>query len=98
MRRILVQAIALSLTLFGPNTVLADQTVTGTVLDSTGTELPYALVEAVPRPTGVGVGIVGSRPNPWMQTDSHGRFKIKLRAGHYKIAAKAEMDGYPDPI
>jgi hypothetical protein len=94
----LVQAIALSLTLLGPAAVRADSTVSGTVIDSRGMEIPNAMVEALPRPSGVRSGSVGDHPNPWIQTDSHGRFRIKLPPGRYKIEAKAEMDGHPDPI
>ena len=76
----------------------AESTVSGVVTNSAGLELQYASVEAVPRFSGESGGTVGDRPNPWIQADSHGRFRISLPAGRYKILAKDEADGCPDPV
>jgi hypothetical protein len=42
-------------------------------------------------------GTVGNSPNPWIQADSRGRFGISVSPGRYKISARDDVDGYPDP-
>ena len=44
------------------------------------------------------IGTVGDRLSPWIQADNQGRFTLNLVPGRYKIRAKAEPDGYPDPV
>jgi hypothetical protein len=72
--------------------------VSGTVTDSTGSESAHALVQAIRRVKSESSGTVGDHPNPWIQTDDHGRFRVNLARGRYKFQAKNEIDGYPDPI
>ncbi len=74
----------------------ARHSVTGTVVDSTGAVAPDALVQVIPRGEGNGRGIVSSGPG-WVKTDQ-GRFSLSLLPGRYKVLAKDETDGYPDPI
>jgi hypothetical protein len=81
-----------------PPSALAGSTVSGVVTDSTGTEVAQAFVEALPMARGEQGGTVGDRPNPWVPTDSHGKFRISLAPGRYRIRAKAEADGFPDPV
>lgn len=76
----------------------AEVTVSGTITDSTGSEVAHALVQALPRGGNAQGGSVGNRPSPWIQGDSHGRFKIRLSSGSYKIHAKDDVDGFPDPV
>jgi len=75
-----------------------EATVSGTVTDSTGSESAHALVQAMLRTKSESGGIVGDHPNPWIEADDHGRFRINLPPGRYKFLAKNEIDGYPDPI
>ena len=42
-------------------------------------------------------GTVGSLSR-WIQADAHGKFSVSLQPGRYKIAGKAEADGYPNPV
>ncbi len=78
--------------------VPAETKVSGIVTDSAGAELSHAWVAALPRTEAENIGVVGDRPSPWVQADSHGRFSISLSRGRYKIQAKDEVDGYPDPV
>lgn len=78
------------------STAFGQGKVSGVVTDSAGLEVPHASVEALER--GKGAGIVGSGPDPWIQADTHGRFRINLPPGRYKIVAKGDLDGYPDPL
>src|SRR5712664_400788 len=94
-----IRAIAFALVLSpASEAVGAEATVSGTVTDSTGSESAHALVQAIPRMKSENGGTVGSHPNPWIQTDEHGRFRVNLPAGRYKFQAKNEVDGYPDPM
>jgi hypothetical protein len=94
-----MQAIAFALVLsIASVAVGSEATVSGTVADSTGSESAHALVQAMRRVKSESSGTVGDHPNPWIQTDSHGRFRINLPPGRYKFLAKNEIDGYPDPI
>jgi len=72
--------------------------VSGVVTDSSGTIVAHAFVEAISKTSTQGSGTVGDRLNPWTPADEHGRFSINLPLGRYKIRAKDEMDGYPDPL
>ena len=94
-----VRGFALGLMFLSPTALLAGVTVSGAVVDPAGSEVAHAVLEAVPRPTtGASDGMVGDRPDPWIHADSHGGFKINLPSGRYKILAKDEVDGYPDPV
>lgn len=70
----------------------------GQVFDSLGATMAHALVEAVPRPEGQDQAKFADRPNPWVQTNARGEFVITLAPGRYKIRAKDEDLGYPDPV
>ena len=74
----------------------AERVVSGIVIDSAGFEVANASVQAMPRKEEKNGGTVGSLS--WMKTDSHGRFSLRLSSGRYKIVAKDEADGYPDPV
>ena len=94
-----VRVFALGLMFSSPTALLAGVTASGAVVDSAGLEVAHAVVQAVPIPTtDTSVGVVGDRPDPWIQADSHGRFQINLPSGRYKVLAKDEVEGYPDPI
>lgn len=70
----------------------APQTLSGIVVTADGSVLPKVKVQAQP----IGdVGTVGTLS--WTPTDKEGRFQISLEPGRYRIRAKAEDDGYPDP-
>ncbi len=76
--------------------------VTGTVRDRSGNPAAHAYVEAIPviavKPSSDGVaGVVGDIGDPWVAADSSGKFNLFLARGRYRIRAKAEGDGYPDP-
>ena len=83
--------------LFALSTAWAQMTITGVVIDSSGAVPAHAFVEAIPRTSDGGKGTVGDRLNPWTPADVHGRFTISLPPGRFKIRAKDEADGYPDP-
>ncbi len=94
-----MHAIAFGLVLSTASAAVGSEaTVSGTVTDATGSESAHALVQAIHRMKSESGGTVGSRPNPWIQTDDHGRFRVNLAPGRYKFQAKNEIDGYPDPI
>ncbi len=94
-----IRALAFALVLStAPRVAGSEATVSGAVTDSTDSESAHALVQAMSRRESQTGGIVGSRPNPWIETDDHGRFRINLPPGRYKFLAKNEIDGYPDPI
>ncbi len=71
--------------------------VDGVVLDSSGRKVPHAFVEAVPLLAKSTNGTIGNTPSPWIPADESGAFKLELSPGQYRIRAKAEADGYPDP-
>ncbi len=72
--------------------VLAQHTVSGIVVDVGGLPVDNASVEAVPATADP------NTPAPrWMRADSQGRFTLQLAPGHYRIIAKREAEGYPDP-
>lgn len=74
-------------------------TVRGQVTDASGNPVSHALVQALERPqSSTADGIVGSKLNPWVQADDQGRFQLQLAPGRYKLLAKDEIDGYPDPL
>jgi hypothetical protein len=74
----------------------AETTVSGSVRDAAGNPVTHAYVEAIPvfaKDTG---GTVGST-RPWVSADGAGTFSLSLAPGRYRLRAKAEADGYPDP-
>lgn len=76
----------------------AATSVKGTVRDAEGNLLTHAYVEARPVTSKNAIGtVVGNTPNPWIAADSSGHFELSLPAGRYRIRAKDEIDGYPDP-
>jgi hypothetical protein len=75
---------------------LAQVTVSGVVIDSSGLAAPNASIQAMPRNEG-NSGTIGSL-GKWVAADAGGRFSLTLPPGRYKIAAKDEADGYPDPV
>ena len=94
-----MHAIAFGLVLSTASAAVGSEaTVSGTVTDSSGSESAHALVQAMLRTKSESGGIVGDHPNPWIEADDHGRFRINLPPGRYKFLAKNEIDGYPDPI
>lgn len=73
--------------------------VRGVVFDPTGTPVPGALVRALPRPgEWEGNGIVGSFKETWVETNAQGEFSLDLAPGKYRIQAKDEAHGYPNPV
>jgi len=90
-----VALIAISCTLYE---AVGQVSVNGVIVDSTGRPMAHAFVEAIPRASNGGKGTVGSRLNPWSPADAQGRFTISVPPGRYKIRAKDEADGYPDPV
>jgi hypothetical protein len=85
--------------IFAAVAALGQTQIQGTVRDSTGTAVPQALVEALPKSVAAGEkGSLGDRLNPWIPTDGDGKFSMTLPPGRYKIRAKAEALGYPDPV
>lgn len=74
----------------------AQATVSGTVKNAAGEAVAHAYVEAIPV-IARSRGTVGDVLNPWAAADEHGVFKLHLTAGRYRIRAKDEVDGYPDP-
>lgn len=81
----------------GSTEVMAEARVSGIVHDADGNSVAHAYIEAVPVLAKSGGGTVGSVPNPWIAADSHGSFTVSLAPGRYRIRAKDEVDGYPDP-
>lgn len=72
--------------------------VSGTVRDKSGHPLAHAYVEAIPVILQQSsAGTVGSIGNPWVAADNSGSFSLTLVPGRYRIRAKDEVDGYPDP-
>jgi len=71
--------------------------VSGIVRDASGNAVAHAHVEAIPVAAKSGNGTVGSFPSPWIAADSAGGFSLSLAPGRYRIRAKDEADGYPDP-
>jgi len=74
---------------------LGQRTVTGAVLDAAGVPVENASVEAVPKPEQGADGFAGS--HHWVRADERGWFNLQLSPGRYKIVAKRESEGYPDP-
>jgi hypothetical protein len=77
--------------------VAADVTVTGTVRAPSGRPISNAYVEAIPVITEKTTGTVGNFGNPWVAAEHSGFFRLRLPPGRYRIRAKDEVDGYPDP-
>ncbi len=71
--------------------------VSGTVRDGSGNGLAHAFVEAIPVIENHGGGTAGDFPNPWVAADSSGAFSLSLAPGRYRLKAKDEADGFPDP-
>jgi len=69
----------------------------GVVTDPSGAAVAHGFVEALPRIYPDSGGTAGDRINPWTPTDDAGRFSISVPAGRYRIRAKDEANGYPDP-
>ncbi len=70
--------------------------VSGTVVNSAGQPIPNAWIEAMPRNYNKSDTAIGTSYR--FKADNYGRFNIKLPPGRYKLVAKQEDDGYPDPI
>ena len=83
-------------TLACSSAALAQSHVAGWVTDSVGFGVSGASIQVMPR-EGDSVGTVAS-PGRWAPTDSDGRFSIILQPSRYKIVAKDEPEGYPDPV
>jgi Carboxypeptidase regulatory-like domain len=82
----------------GPSALRAQCVVTGTVTDRQGIRAAHALLDALPLPTdSEATGVAGDRPNPWIAADDQGIFSMNLPPGRYRIRAKDEANGYPDP-
>jgi len=95
---VLRTAVYLALYLAGSSAATAVETrVSGSVRNAAGNSVAHAYVEALPVIADQGSGTVGNFPNPWIAADSRGRFTLTLRPGKYRIRAKDETDGYPDP-
>jgi hypothetical protein len=87
----LVLCVLLNLTCF------AQLTISGKVVTSDSKPLDHAFVQARPA-FGHRGGTVGDHPgDPWVQIDGEGIFKLAVNPGRYRILAKSERDGYPDP-
>jgi hypothetical protein len=71
------------------------RTVTGVVIDVGGLPVENASVEAVP--TGDGNNGAVADSHHWIKADNHGHFALPLAPGRYRIVAKRESEGYPDP-
>jgi Carboxypeptidase regulatory-like domain len=95
MRKALLIAVAIHL---AQGISSAQEKVVGTVTNSEGASVAGSLVGAFPSASKPDGSVVGDRPNPWATTDADGKFTISLPPGHYRIRAKDEADGYPDPI
>ncbi|MGO9575575.1 MAG: carboxypeptidase regulatory-like domain-containing protein [Terriglobales bacterium] len=80
----------------GPEHGGADTGVSGFVHGASGSSVAHASIEAVPVLSTQEPGTIG-HTNPWIAADSDGRFNLKLPPGRYRIRAKDERDGYPDP-
>jgi len=58
----------------------------------------HAYVEAVQvNSATASQGTMGNRPSPWIGADDKGKFTLTLAPGQYRIRAKDEAGGYPDP-
>jgi hypothetical protein len=70
--------------------------VSGSVLDAERNVASHAYIEVLPfvDPDRSG-GTVGDLP--WIAVDTSGHFDLTLAPGRYRIKAKDETDGYPDP-
>jgi hypothetical protein len=79
-----------------PAETRGETTVSGTVRDAAGNSIAHAYVEAIPVFAKSNGGTVGSS-SPWVAADSAGTFSLSLAPGRYRLRAKAEADGYPDP-
>jgi hypothetical protein len=75
----------------------AETAIHGTVADFAGNPVAHAYVEAIPVATTSAVATVGNGSNPWVAADNDGNFQLSLEPGRYRIRAKDEADGYPDP-
>jgi hypothetical protein len=72
--------------------------ITGNVVDLSGDPVAHASVQAVRRPLARKTAAFGDRLNSWIRADTSGAFVIWLDPGRYKIRAKDEALGYPDPV
>src|ERR1700692_4536158 len=81
----------------GPTQAAAVTTVRGSVHDGAGNAVTHAYVEAIPVIGRNGGGTVGNLQNPWIPADGSGAFTLSLAPGRYRLRAKDEVDGYPDP-
>jgi Carboxypeptidase regulatory-like domain len=79
-------------------TCFAQPVISGSVLDGKGVPLADCVVEAIPMNTNPSAKTtITSGPPLLTTTGADGRFKINVAAGRYRIAAKNEPMGYPDP-
>jgi hypothetical protein len=76
---------------------LSGTRVSGTVRSASGGAVKHAYVEAIPINAENGEGTIGNLGNPWVAVNSMGEFTLSLEPGRYRIRAKDEEDGYPDP-
>jgi hypothetical protein len=76
---------------------LAGTTVRGTIRNALGKPFPHAQVTAIPDVEPTGNGVAGDVLNRWTAANEKGEFTLTLSPGRYKIRAKAEAEGYPDP-
>jgi len=77
--------------------VTAATNVGGTIRDALGNPLPHAHVTVIPQGKETRGGVVADLHNRWTAANDKGEFQLNLARGRYKIRAKAEVDGYPDP-
>jgi 5-hydroxyisourate hydrolase-like protein (transthyretin family) len=68
----------------------------GTIQDALGRPLPHAYVTVIRHGKGTRES-VSDLHNRWAAANDKGEFQLNLSPGQYKIRAKAEADGYPDP-
>src|SRR5258708_133901 len=69
----------------------------GTIRDALGNPLPHAHVTVIPQGKEIRGGVAADLHNRWTAANDKGEFQLNLAPGRYKIRAKAEVDGYPDP-
>lgn len=94
-RRLFACALCL---VYSANVGAAVRSVQGTVVDADGHPVSHAYVEARPVLSKFSTGtVVGSAPNPWIAADQSGHFELQLAPGRYRMRAKDEVDGFPDP-
>ena len=96
-QKLVAALVATAALVISMHSAVSGATVSGVVTNSMGSEVAHASVEAIPTGNGKG-GTVGDRPGTWKQTDDHGRFVLTLPPGRYRVSAKDEAGGYPDPV